>query len=136
MNCKDCGKKVENGTKKCPYCGGTSFVDNSKLKKVLSITLGAIIVIIILSVIISKNSLSSDERKIYKFIKDNGYGYTGGGTIEYGFTVISKDNKMIGCFNIELEKIDCKRMNMSKYDDYTTKIDERKINKKLGQKYD
>ena len=133
MNCKDCGKKVENGTKKCPYCGGTSFVDNSKLKKVLSITLGAIIVIVILSVIISKNSLSSEERKIYKFLKENNYCCTGGGDTKYGFTVFSKDNNLVGCFNIELEEIDCDRIPTPLDTDSPTWIDEHKINKKLGQ---
>ena len=84
------------------------------------------------SIIISNKSLTKDEKIIYDFIKDNGYAYTGGGDTKYGFTVFSKDGKLVGCFNMKLKKINCDEI-PSKLDiDSTTLIDENKINKKLG----
>lgn len=104
--------------------------DSKKNIKTLLIVFGIIAAIVSILIIISSNSLSVDEKKIYNVIKNNGYCYTGGGDTKYGFTVFSKSGDFVGCYNIEGEEIDCKLLSLSDSNS-PTRIDEHRINKKL-----
>ncbi len=103
----------------------------SKILIIVGISIFALILIISLS---SKNGLNGSEKIIYNFLKENGYCSTGGGDTRYGFSVFSKSGSIVGCFNIDLEKIDCKRIPTPLDTKSIYWIDSRKINEKLGCK--
>lgn len=104
--------------------------ENKKNIKIFLIAFGIIVALMFILMIVSSNSLSVDEKKIYNVIKNNGYCHTGGGDTKYGFTVFSKSGDFVGCYNIEGEEIDCKLLSFSDSNS-PTRIDEHRINKKL-----
>lgn len=109
-------------------------ISKNKKTKIILISTIYVIIAIIISIAISKKSLGGNEEKIYKFLKDNNYGSTGGGDARYGFTVFSKSGSFVGCFNMEFKEIDCSRIPNPLDTKSIHWIDFWKINEKLGYK--
>lgn len=69
IKCKECGKKISNTSKKCPNCGYKIKKGSSNI--VLSFIVGIIIIILLIVLIISKGSLSKEEKAIFDSIVEN-----------------------------------------------------------------